>query len=201
MFFLIQSKCCCAVSQLCLTLCDPMDCSTPGLPVPHHLLEFAQVHVHWTVHVQVHAIQLSHPLFLLPLIFPSIRDFSNELSVHIRWSKYWTFIFSLSPSSEYSGLISLKIDWLDLLALQGTFRSLQHHSLKASILQWSAFFTVQLSQPYITTGKTIALTIRTFVSWVMSLLFNILYMFVIAFLPRSNYLLISWLQSSSAMIL
>ena len=107
---------------MCLTLCDPMDCSTPGLPVPHHLLEFAQVHVHWTVHVQVHAIQLSHPLFLLPLIFPSIRDFSNELSVHIRWSKYWTFIFSLSPSSEYSGLISLKIDWLDLLAVQGTFR-------------------------------------------------------------------------------
>ena len=142
------------------------------------------------------------PLFLLPSIFPSIRDFSNELSVHIRWPKYWRFSFSMSPSSEYSGLISLKIDWFDLLALQGTFRSLlQHHSLKASILQCSAYFTVQLSQPYITTGKTIALTIRTSVSWVMSLLFNMLYMFVISFLPRSNHLLISWLQSPSAMIL
>ena len=138
---------------------------------------------------------LWRPLLPLPSVFPNIGNFSNELSVHIRWPKYWTFIFSISPSSEYSGLISLKIDWFDLLALQGTFRSLlQHHSLKASILQCSAYFTVQLSQPYITTGKTIALTIRTSVSWVMSLLFNMLYMFVISFLPRSNHLLISWLQ-------
>ena len=137
------------------------------------------------------------PLLLLPSIFPSIRDFSNEPSVHIRWPKYWSFSFSVSPSSEYSRLISLKIDWFDLLALQGTFRSLlQHHSSKASILWCSAFFTVQLAQPYVTTGKTTALTIRTFVSRVTSLLFNTLSRFVMAFLPRSNHLLISWLQST-----
>ena len=133
-----------------------MDCSKPGLPVPHHLPKFAQVHVHCISD----AVQPSHPLMpllLLPSIFASIRDFSNELSVRIRWPKYWSFSFSISPSSEYSGLISLKIDWFDLLAVQGTFRSLlQHHSSKASILWHSAFFMVQLSQPYVTTGKTIA---------------------------------------------
>ena len=142
---------------------------------------------------------LCRPLLLLPPIPPSIRDFSNELSVHITGLKYWSFSFSISPSSEYSGLISLKIDWFELLAVQGTFRTLlQYHSLKASILWPSAFLMIQLSQPYVTTGKTIALT---FVGRVMSLLFNILSRFVIAFLPRSNRLLISWLQSPSAVIL
>ena len=137
-------------------------------------------------------------LLLLLSIFPSIRDFSNESSVCIRWPRYWSFSFCISLSSEYSGLISLKIDWFDLLAVQGTFRSLlQHHSSKASILWCSAFFMVQLSQPYVTTGKTTALTKWTFVGRIMSLLFNILARFVIAFLPRNNRLLISWLQSPS----
>ena len=132
------------------------------------------------------------PLLLLPLIFPSIRDFSTESAVHIRWPKYSGFSLSISQSSEYSGLISLKIDWFDLLTDQGTVKSLlQHHSLKASILWRSAFFTVQLSQPYVTTGQTTALTICTFVSRVMSLLFNTLSRFVTAFLPRSSCLLIS----------
>ena len=129
------------------------------------------------------------PLLLLPSIFPSIRVFSNDSVLRIRWPKYWSFSFSISPSNEYLGLISFRMDWLDLLAVQGTFKSLlQHHSLKASILQCSAFFIVQLSHPYMTTGKTIALTKRTFVSKVMSLLFNILSRFVKAFLPRSNRL-------------
>ena len=139
---------------------------------------------------------------VLPLIFPSIRDFSNESAVCIRWPKYWSFNFNISPSNEYSRLISYKTDWFDLLGVQGTLRSLlQHHSLKASILWCSALFTVQLSQPYVTTGKTIALTIWTFVDGVMSLPFNILSRFVIAFLPRSNRLLISLLQSPSTVIL
>ena len=145
---------------------------------------------------------LCHSLLLLPSIFSSIRVFSNESTVHIRWPKYWSFSFSISPSSEYSGLIFFKIDWLDLLAIQGTFKSfLQHHSWKASILLCSAFFMVQLSHPYMSTGKTIALTRRTFVSKVMSLLFNMLSRLVIAFLPRSKHLLISWPQSPSAVIL
>ena len=145
---------------------------------------------------------LCRPLFLLPSVFPSIRIFSNQSVLHIRWPKYWSFSFSLSPSNEYSGLISFRMDWLDLLAVQGTLRSLlQHHSSKASILQCSAFFMVQLSHPYMTTGKTIALTTQTFVSKVMSLLFNVLSRFIIAFLPRSKHLLISWLQSPSAVIL
>ena len=145
---------------------------------------------------------LCHPLLLLPLIIPSIRDFSNESVLHIRWPKYWSFSFSISPSNEYSGLISFRMDWLDLLAGQGIFKSLlQHHSSKTSILWHSAFFTVQLSQPYMTTGKIIALTRQTFVSDVMSLLFNMLSRLVIAFLPRSKCLLISWLQSPSAEIL
>ena len=142
------------------------------------------------------------PLVLLPSIFPSIRVFSNEFVLPIRWPKYWSFSFSISPSSEYSGLISFRIDWLDLLAVLGTLkRLLQHHSSKASVLQHSAFFMVLLSYPYMTTGKTIALTRRTFVANVMSLLFNVLSRFVIAFLPRSKHLLISWLQSPSAVIL
>ena len=139
---------------------------------------------------------------LLPSFFPSIRNFSNESAVRIRNPKYWSFNVSISPSSEYSGLITLKIDWFDLLAVQGTLRSLlQHHSFKTSILQHSTFFMVQLSQVYLTTRKTIALTIRTFVGRVMSLLFSTLSRFVIAFLPWSNCLLISWLQSPSTVIL
>ena len=142
------------------------------------------------------------PFLLLPSIFPSIRVFSNESVLPIRWSKYWSFSFSISLSSEYSGLVSFRIDWLELLAVQGTLKSLlQHHSSKASILQHSALFMVQLLHPYMTSGKTIALTRRTFVSKVMSLLFNMLSRLVIAFLPRGKRLLISWLQSASAMIL
>ena len=145
---------------------------------------------------------LCHPLLLLPSIFPNIRVFSNELVLHIGQPKYWSFNFSISPSSEHSGLISFRMDWLDLLAVQGTLKSLlQHHSSKASILRCSAFFTVQLSHPYMTTGKTIALTRRTFVGKVMSLLLNMLSRLVITFLPRSKRLLISWLQSPSAVIL
>ena len=129
------------------------------------------------------------PLLLLPSIFPSIRVFSNELVLHIRWPKYWSFSFSISPSKEYRGLISFRMDWLDLLAVQGTLKSLlQHHSSKASILWHSAFFTVQLSYPYMTTGKTITLTRWTFVGKVMSLPFNMLFRLVIAFLPRSKHL-------------
>ena len=143
---------------------------------------------------------LCRPLLLLPSIPPSIRVLSNESALHIRWPKYWSFSFNISPSNKHPGLISFRIDWLDLLAGQGTLKSLlQHHSSKASILQHSAFFIVQLSHPYMTTGKTIALTRRTFVGKIMSLLFDMLSRLVITFLPRS--LLISWLQSPSAVIL
>ena len=145
---------------------------------------------------------LCRPLLLLPSSFPSIRVFSNKSVHHIRWPKYWSFNFSISPFNEYSGLIYFRIDWFDLLAVQGTFKSLlQHHSSKASILRCSAFFIVQLSHPYMTTGKTIALTRRTFVGKVKSLLFNMLSRLVITFLSRSKHLLISWLQSSPAVIL
>ena len=145
---------------------------------------------------------LCHPLFLPPSIFPSIRVFSNESALCIRWPKYWSFSFNISPSNEHPGLISFRMDWLDLLAVQGTLKSLlQHHSSKASILWHSAFFVVQLSHPYTTIGKTTGLTIQTFVGKVMSLLFNMLSRLVIAFLPRSKYLLISWLHSPSAVIL
>ena len=141
-------------------------------------------------------------LLLLPSIFPSIRVFSNESALLITWPKYWSFSLSISPSNDYSGLISFRMDWLDLLAVQGALKSLlQHHSSKASILQHSAFFTVQLSHPYMTTGKTIALTRWTFVGKVMPVLFNMLSRLVIAFLPRSKHHLISWLQSPSAVIL
>ena len=198
-----NGHCCCSVAQLHLTLCDPMDYSMPGFPVLHHLLELAQTHLHWLSDT----IQPSHPLsypVLLPSLFPCNRVFSNESALHIMWPKYWSwsFSFSIHPSNEYSGLISLRIDWFHLLAVQGTLKSLlQHHSSKASILWCSAFFIVQLSYPYMTTGKTIALTIWTFVSKVMSLLFNMLSRLVIAFLPRSKNLLISWLQSPSAGIM
>ena len=144
---------------------------------------------------------LCRPLLLSPSISPSIRVFSNESALHIRWPKYWIFSYNISPSNEYSGLITFRMDWLDLLAVQGTLKSLlQHHSSKASILQCSAFFIVQLSHPYMTTGKTIALTRQTFVGKVMSLLFNMLSRLVITFLPRSKRLLISWLQSPYAVI-
>ena len=144
---------------------------------------------------------LGRPLLFLPPISPSIRVFSNESALHMRWPKYWSFSFSIIPSKEIPGLISFKMDWLDLLAVQGTLKSLlQHHSSKTSILQCSAFFTVQLSHPYMTTGKTIALTRQIFVGKVMSLLFNMLSRIVITFLPRSKHLLISWLQSPSTVI-
>ena len=145
---------------------------------------------------------LCHPLLLLPSIFPSIRVFSSESALHIRWPKYWSFSFNISPCNEHSGLITFRMDWLDLLAVQETLNSLlQHHSSKASILRRSAFFRVQLSHPYMTTGKIIALTRRTFVAKVMSLLFNMLSRLVITFLPRSKRLLIPWLQSPSAALL
>ena len=165
-----------SVTQSCLTLCDPMNRSTPGLPVHHQLPEFTQTHTHRVGD----AIQPSHPLsplLLLPLIPPSIRVFSNQSTLGIRWPKYWSFSFSISPSNEHPGLISFRMDWLDLLAVQGTLKSLlQHHSSKAWNLWCSAFFTVQLSHPYMTTGKTIALTRQTFVGKVMCLLFNMLSM-------------------------
>ena len=145
---------------------------------------------------------LSRPLLLPPSIFPSIRVFSNESGLHIRWPKCWRFSFNISPSNEHPGLISFRMDWLDLLAVQGTLkRLLQHHSSKESILQPSAFFIVQLSHPYMTTRKTISLTRQTFVDKVMALLFNMLSRLVITFLPRSKHLLISWLQSQSPLIL
>ena len=215
-----------SVTQLCPSLCDPMNHSTPGLPVHHQLPESTQTHVHraavygitqsrtrlkWlssssstsikSVMPSSHLI-LCHPLLLLSPIPPSIRVFSNESTLRMRWPKYWSFSFSISPSNEHSGLISFRMDWLDLLAVQGTLKNLlQHHSSKASILWCSAFFTVQLSHPYMTTGKTIALTRRTFVGKVMSLLLNMLSRLVITFLPRSKRLLISWLQSPSTVIL
>ena len=171
--------------------CNPMDCSTPGLPVHHQLSEYTQTHVHWVSD----AIQPSHPLSSpSPPAFNLFQhqSLSNESALHIRWPKYSSF--SISHSNNYSGLISFRRDWLDFLATQGTLKSLlQHHSSKASILRCSAFFIVQLSHPYMTTGKAIALTRWTFVGKVISLLFNILSRLVITFLPRSKRLLISWL--------
>ena len=187
---------CCSIAKMCLTLSNPMKCSMPGFPVLHCLLEFGLLRC---MSIQL-VIPSNHLIFCLPLlfltsIFPSMRVFSNELALHIRWPKYWSFSFSISPSNEYWGLIFFRIDWSDLLVIQGTFKSLlQHYSSKASVLWCSAFFMVQLSHPYMTTGKTIALTIQTFVRKMMSLLFNTLSRFVIAFLPRSKYLLISWLD-------
>ena len=174
---------------------DPMDCSMPGLPVHHQLPEFTQTHVHQLSD----AIQPSQPLLpllFLSSIFPSIRVFSSESVLCIMWPKHWSFSFSVSPSNEYSGLISFRIDWFDLLAVQGT-----QESTPAPLFKSSVFFMVQLAHPYITTGKTIALTRRVFVGKVMSLLFNLLSRFVIAFLSRNKHLLISWLQSPSTVIL
>ena len=177
-----------SVTQSRPNLCKPSDYSTPGLPVHHQLPEFTQTHVHWVSD----AIQPSHPLSspsFLPSIFPSIRVFSNESVLRIRWPKCWSFSFNITPSNEYSGLIFFRMDWLDHLAVHGTLKSfLQHHSSKASILRHSAFCIVQLSHPYMTTGKTIALTRWTFVGKVMFLLFNMLSRVVIAFLPRSKRL-------------
>ena len=178
-----------------------MDCSTPGFSVHHQLPKLAQTHVH-QVSDAINHLTLCCPLLLLPSIFPSIRVFSNESALHIRWPKFWSFSFNISPSNEYSGLISFRMDWLDLLAVQGTLKSLlQHHSSKASIIWCSTFFIVQLSHPYMTTGKTKTLTRWIFVGKVTSLLFNMLSRLVITFLPRSKHLLISWLQSPSAVIL
>ena len=178
-----------------------MDHSTPGLPVYHQLPESTQTHVHW-VDDAIQPLILCRPILLLPSIFPSIRVFSNKSVLCIRQPKYWSFSLSISPSIEYPGLISFRIDWLDLLAVRWTLKSLiQHHSSKASILQCSAFSIAQLSHPYMTTGKTRTLTRWTFIGKVMSLLFNMLSRLVIAFLPRSKRLLISWLQLPSVVIL
>ena len=189
-----------SVAQLCPTLCNPMDCSMPGLLITNSpsLLKLMSIEL---MMPSSHFI-LCRPLLLPPSIFPIIRVFSNESALHIRWTKHWSFSFNISPSNEYSGLISFRMDWMDLLTVQGTLKSLlQHHSSKASILPRSAFFTVRLSHPYMTTGKTIALTRWIFVGKAMSLLFNMLSRLVITFLPRSKHLLISWLQSPSAVIL
>ena len=174
-----------------------MNCSTPGLSVFHHLPEFAQIHVHWVSN----AVQPYHPLLPSSLAL----NLSQQQGL-FQWDSYsnqvakdWIFSYTISPSNGYSGLISFKIDWFDLLAVQGSI--LQHHSLKASVLRYSAFFMVQLSHPYMTTGKTIALTRQTFVGKVIFLLFNTLSRFVIAILPRTKHLLILWLQSPSALIL
>ena len=178
-----------------------MNHSTPGLPVHHHLLDSLRLTSIKSVMPSRHFI-LCRPLLLLPPIPPSIRVFSNESTLHMRWPKYWSFSFSIIPFKEHPGLIYFRMDWLDLLAVQGTLKSLlQHHSLKASILRCSAFFTVQLSHPYMTTEKTIALTRWTFVGKLMSLLFNMLSRLVITFLPRSKHLLILGMQSPSAVIL
>ena len=190
-----------SVAQLWLTLCDPMDHSMPGLLSITNSWSLPKLMSIESGMPSNHLI-LCHPLLLLPLLFPSIRVFSNESVLCIRWPKHWRFSFRISPSNEYSGLIFFRKDWLDHPAIQGTLKSLlQHHSSKASILWHSAFFTVQLSHPYMTIGKAIALTRWTFVGKVMSLLFNMLSRLVVTFLPRSMYLLISWLQSPFAVIL
>jgi len=178
-----------------------MTCSTAGLPVHHKPRSSPKLMSIQSVMPSSHLI-LCRPLLLLPLIPPSIRVFSNKSTLRVRWPKYWSFSFRIIPSKEHPGQISFRMDWSDLLAVQGTLKSLlQHHSSKASILRHSAFFTVQLSHPYTSTGKTIALTRQTFVGKVMSLLLNMLSRLVITFFPRSKRLLISWLQSPSAVIL
>ena len=198
--FYLSWYCCCLVVQSCLSLCDPMDYTVHwaslSFTISQSLLKLVSID---SVMPSNHLI-LCHPLLLLPSAFPNIRSFLMS-ALCIRWPKYWSLSFSISPSSEYLGLISFKIDSFDLLAIQGTLQHLlQHHSSKASILWHSAFFMVQLSHPYMTTGKTIALTRQTFVGKVMSLLFNMLSRLVVVFLPRSKRLLISWMQSPSAVI-
>ena len=178
------------VTESCLTLCNPMDCSTPGFPVLHHLPEFAQTHVHRVGECHPTISSSAVPFSSHLQSFPASAY--KESVLCIRWPKYWSFNFSISASNEYSGLISFRMDWLDLFAVQGTLKSLhQHHSSKASILWHSAFFVVQLSHPYMTTRKTIDLTRQTFVDKVMSLLFNMLSRLVISFFPKSTHLLIS----------
>ena len=188
-YFLWNCCCCCSVTQSCLTLCNPVVGSMPGLTVPHHLPEFAQVHVHCIGD----AIQLSHPLTSCsPSAVSSIRDFYCDSAVCITWPKYWNFSFTINPFNESSGFISFKNDLFDILAVQGTLMNFpQHHSLMESILWRSTFFMVQLSQPYMITGKVIAVAVRIFVGSIRSLLFNALSRFVITFLPRSNHCLIS----------
>ena len=186
-----------SVTQLCPTLCDPRTAThqaSLSITISRSSLKLTSIE---SAMPSSHLI-LCHPLLLLPSIPPSIRVFSNTSSLRMRWRKYWSFSFSIIPSKEHPGLITFRMDWLDLLAVQGTLKSLlQHHSSKASILWHSAFFTVQLLHPYMTIGKTIALTRRTFVGKVMSLLLNMLSRLVITFLPSSKHLLISWLQSPS----
>ena len=190
-----------SVTQSCPNLCDPMDCNMPGFPVhlnSRRLLKLISI----KLVIPFNHLILGQPLLLLPSVFPIIRVFSSESVFRIRCPKYWSFSFSIILCNECSGLISFRIDWFDPLAIHETLKSLpQHHSSKASILQGSAFFMVQLSYPYMTTGKAIALTRWSFVNKVMSLLFNTLSRLVIAFLPRSKRLLIPWLQSPSAVIL
>ena len=189
-----------SVAQSCLTLCNPMNCSMPGFPVHHLLPEFTQTHVHPVGDV----IQPSHPLSSPSPPAPNSSQHQGLfqwVNSSMRWPRYWSFSFSIIPSKEHPGPISFRMDWLDLLAVQGTLKSLlQHHCSKASILRHSACFTVQLSHPYMTTGKTIALTRWTFVGKVMSLLLNMLSRLVTIFLPRSKHLLIAWLQSPTAVI-
>ena len=182
-----------SVTQSCPTLCNPMHCSTPGFPLHHQLPEFTQTLVHWVGD----DIQPSYPLLSpSPPVFLSIKVFSNESALHTRWLKCWSFSFSISPFNEYSGLISFRMDWLDLLAAQGTLKNhLLRPSSKASILQHLTFFVVQLSHPYMTTGKTKSLTRQNIVGKVMSLLFNMPSRLVITFLPRSKCLLNSWLHT------
>ena len=196
---LYTNYCCYSVAKSWPVLCDPMDCSRPGpaLTISQSLPKFTSTE---SVILSNHLI-LCCPLLILPSVFPSIRVFSNELALCTGWPEYWSFNFSISLSNEYSGLITFRIDWFDLLVLQGTLKSLlQNHSSKVSVLRHSAFFTVLLSHSYMNIGKTIALTRWTFVGKVMSLLFSMLSKLVKAFLPRSKRLLISWLQSPSAMI-
>ena len=192
MHFVMHSFQFSSVAQSCLTLCNPMNHSTPGLPVHHQLPESTKPMSIESVMPSNHLILCRHhPLLLVPSIFPSIRVFSNESALHIMWPKYWSFSFNISPSNEHPGLISFSTDWLDFLVVQGTLKSLlQHHSSESSILQHSAFFIVQLSHPYMITGKIIALTRWTFVDKVISLLFDMLSRFIIAFFPRSKHLLI-----------
>ena len=173
--------------MLCPTLCSPKNCSMPDLPIPHYLPELSQTHVSTESVMPSNHLILCCLLLLLPSAFPNIRVFPSELTLRIRWPKYWSFNFSISPSSEYSGLISFKIDWFDFLGVQGTLKSLlQHHSSKSSILWCSAFFMAQFLHPYMTSGKTIPLTIRSFVSKVLSQIFNMLSRFVIYFYATVN---------------
>ena len=192
--------------QSCPTLDNPVDCSMPRFPVHHQLPELAQTNVHPVSDV-IQPLILYCPLLLLPSIIPSIMVFSNELALRIKWPKYWSFIFSISPSNEHPGLISFRMDWLDLPAVQGTLKNLlQHHSSNTSIVLCSALFIVQLSHPYMTTGKNhsydlMDLCQQSYISLFFFLLFNMLFRLAIAFLPRRKCLLISWLQSPSAVIL